>query len=176
MKQYRNLILLLLLVASLVAVNLYRKPSSTPSPLQPTRASNARPGRGAPAAIPDAELHLAKLSPEGRTRAADIRRNIFEYGSQPAVARPRALQAATTTEQPAPPPPPPPPPLRFYGFAEGSRGGPRRVLLTDGEGVFVARQGDTIAGRYRVLAVTERSVELEEVAGERRWVIPLEMP
>ena len=177
MKSKRNLILLLALVAILVGVNLYRRPSSTANPLQPPRASGQRAGRGGPTAIPDAELQVDKLGGAGGARAADIRRNIFEYGSRPVTATSRMARTGTQPgERPAPPPPPPPPPLRFYGFAEGSAGGQRRVLLTDGEGVFVARQGDTISNRYRVLSVGEKAVELEDVVGQRRWVINLEMP
>lgn len=176
MKGRRNLILLLALVVLLVAVNLYRRPSNTANPLQPTRASGPRTGRGAPNAIPDAELQLEKLNASGGARAADILRNIFEYRSRPVTATPRMARGQTKSDTPLPPPPPPPPPLRFYGFAEGSGGGPRRVLLTDGEGIFVARQGDTINNRYRVLSVGERAVELEDVIGQRRWVIALEMP
>lgn len=176
MKGWRNAILLLALVAVLVIVNVYRRPSNTPSPLQPVRKSGARPTRNAPPAIPDAELHVGQLEGGGHTPAADIRRNIFEYGSRPVVATPRMTRAKTTPDRPAPPPPPPPAPLRFYGYAEGSRGGPRRVLLTDGEGVFVARQGDVIVGRYRVVSVSSSAVELEEVAGQRRWVVALEAP
>ncbi|MGH9803598.1 MAG: hypothetical protein ACRD4D_00370 [Candidatus Acidiferrales bacterium] len=176
MKGRRNLILLVALVAILVAVNLYRRPSSPANLLQPTRAAETRSGRKGPSAIPDAELRLDKLAEPGGARAADIRRNIFEYGSRPVTPTPRLARAQAQSDTPPPPPPPPPPPLRFYGFAEGSGGGPRRVLLTDGDGIFVARQGDTISNRYRVLSVSERALELEDIVGQRRWVISLEMP
>jgi len=176
MKGRRSLILLLALVVILVGVNLYRRPASTTNPLQPTPASGTRAGRKGPSAIPDAELHVEKLITSGGARAADIRRNIFEYGSRPVTATPRMARAQTQPDKPALPPPPPPPQLRFYGFAEGSSGGTRRVLLTDGEGIFVARQGDTINNRYRVLSVGESAVELEDVVAQRRWVITLETP
>jgi len=176
MKGRRNLVLLLGLVVILIGVNFYRRPSSTPNPLQPTGATRSRTGRGAPSAIPDAELHRERLAAARGAQAADIRRNIFEYGSRPVTATPRGARAQAQPDKPAPPPPPPPPPLRFYGFAEGSSGGSRRVLLTDGEGIFVARQGDTINSRYRVLSVGESAVELEDIVGQRRWVISLEMP
>lgn len=176
MKGRRNLILLLVLVAVLIGVNVYRRPSSSANPLQPARTTDARTGRKAPTAIPNAELNLDKLTTEGGVRAADVRRNIFEYGSPPVSARPRTARVQPTSTAPPPPPPPPPPPVRFYGFAEGSRGGARRVLLTDGEGIFVARQGDLIKDRYRIVAVGEAAVEVEDTVGQRRWVINLETP
>lgn len=175
MNNRRNLILLVALVAILVAVNLYRRPSEATSPLEPTRAATPRSARGSPSAIPDAELHLEKLAATGSVRAAEIRRNIFEYGNRPVEPR-QLARKQSEPDKPPPPAPPPPPPLRFYGFAEGSRGGARSVLLTDGETVFVARQGDTIKTRYRIVGIGERALELEDVVIQHRWVIPLETP
>jgi len=74
------------------------------------------------------------------------------------------------------PPPTPPAPLRFYGFAERSQGGRRQVFLTDGEEVYLAAEGDVVLHRYRVLRVGNQSIELEEVSGKQRWVVPLEQP
>lgn len=177
MKGQRKLILLLVLVAILVGVNVYR-PSSTSTPETPlarARGGAARTARGGAAtAIPDAELQVEQLAAPSSVRAADVRRNIFEYGARPVA--PTSKVARAVEQPPGPPPPPPKPPLRFYGFAEGSRSGARRVLLTDGEGIFVAAEGETVAGRYRVLAVRDTSVEVEETASQRRWVVPLEQP
>lgn len=175
MREKRKLLLLVVLVAALVGVNLFRSSSSsTPvEPQAPARAGGQRAAReGAPAAIPDAELQIEKLASASSVPAADVRRNIFEYGARAAAPAPKVAKGV---EPPRPPPPPPPkPPFRFYGFAQGSGGGPRRVLLTDGEAVFVATEGEVVAGRYRVSAVRDTSVEVEEVAGTQRWVLPLE--
>ena len=66
MKAWRNVILLLALVAVLAVVNVYRRPSNTPSPLQPAGKSSARAARNAPPAIPDAELHVNQLAATGQ--------------------------------------------------------------------------------------------------------------
>jgi len=177
MRPRQKLILLLVLVGALVGVNVYwRSSSSTLLPL-PGPGGAGRAARGAAAPIPDAELHLERLAAAGSVRAADIRRNVFEYGSAPAAREPRLARVLEPETPPeAAPPPPPRPPLRCYGFAEGSQGGRRQVLLTDGEAVFVAGAGEVVAGRFRVLTIAERSVEVEELAGRKRWVIPLEVP
>lgn len=174
MKEQRKLILLIVLVAMLVGVNLLRRPASTGAPLPVERARMGRAaGRAAQTAIPDAELQVAKLTSANAVHAADVRRNIFEYGARAAAPAPKI--AAALQQPPAPPPPPPKPPLRFYGFAEGSRSGARRVLLTDGEGIFVAAEGEIVAGRYRLVVVRDSNVEVEEQGG-KRWVLPLERP
>lgn len=58
-------------------------------------------------------------------------------------------------------PPPPPPPvvnLRYIGYMSESEGSV--AFLTDGKEVFVARVNDVVANQYRVLKITEESIEL----------------
>jgi hypothetical protein len=58
-------------------------------------------------------------------------------------------------------PPPPPPPvitLRYIGYMS-ERGG-SVAFLTDGKEVFMARENDVVANQYRVLKITEESIEL----------------
>jgi len=121
--------------------------------------------------IPDAVLRIDRLEMEKSSAAPDARRNIFEYGgrAQVAVAPPPVEDAP-----PPPPPRPPAPPVRFYGFAEPSRGGGKRVFLTDGDEIYVVAEGDVIQRRYRLVRVGKDNVEVEEVSGARRWTVPLE--
>ena len=53
---------------------------------------------------------------------------------------------------PPPPPPPPPIPLKFYGFT-GNKSGPKQVFLSKGEDIFVAKEGQIIDRRYRILKI-----------------------
>lgn len=174
MKNKQKITLLLLLVVVLVGINLVRRSSSAPapqatSPAVPARSAGARD----PLAIPDAVLQVGRLEAAAHRRAADVRRNIFEYGrrAETPVSPGQAVSVAPPQE-----PPPPPAPVRFFGFAENSRGGKRQVFLTDGEEIFVAAEGDVIARRYRLLRVESERIEVEELAGKRRWVVPLEQP
>ena len=167
------IVLLAVLVWQLVALSW---PSSTPprsavaGRLASARAAAASP----PPEIPDADLQVEWLKPGNGVAADEIKRNIFEYASRAEKPKPKV---ETPVEQPPPPPPPPPkPPFRFYGFAQGSAGGARRVLLTDGESVFVAVEGEIIAGRYRIAKVEDKAIEVEDMQGSQRWVIPLENP
>jgi hypothetical protein len=60
------------------------------------------------------------------------------------------------------PPPAPPIPLRFYGFAS-SPGEPKRVFLKMGEDVFVAGEGEIVNRRYKVVRISNNSVEIQDM-------------
>ncbi len=74
--------------------------------------------------------------------------------------------------QPVGPPPPPPINLKFYGFAN-KPGEPKRIFLTKGEDVFIAREGEIVDHRYKVVRINMNSVEIEDVLSNNRQSIPL---
>ncbi len=175
MKHRNKLLILAALVVVFVAVNFrYFGGSTTSSAPASNPAAPARPGKPE-SRIPDADLRLQSLEPSVRAAIGEIGRNIFEYGHRPApegtVAKVKPVDPG-----PEPPPPPPKPPVRFYGFAEGSASGNRRVFLTDGEGVFVAKQGDVILRRYRLTRIGNDSIDIEEISGANRWTVKMEQP
>ena len=101
-------------------------------------------------------------------------RNIFL-----AVAEiPQPIKSAVTDQEKAklnaPPVPPPPPPinLKFFGFAN-KPGEPRKIFLSQGDDVFIAREGDIVDRRYRILHIMPASVEIEDVLNNNRQNIPL---
>ena len=69
-------------------------------------------------------------------------------------------------------PPKPSLPLTFYGFAD-RRNEPRRIFLQDGQGIFLARLGDTVAGRYKVLEISRESVTIEDTLQNFQQRVPL---
>jgi hypothetical protein len=169
-----KLIGLLALVAVLVGINVFHPFASKTT----GRGAELR-GEGVDAgyAIPDVTFDTVALAAESRVQAKDIERNIFEYGRAPV----RSLSPQRTTQAPAPtaPPPPPPkpkPPLQFFGFAEGAAGSSQRVFLTDGEDIFVARQGELVMERFRVIQVNPESVQIQDTRGQLEWVLPLQQP
>ena len=172
MKQRGKIVVLLALLVVLVGLQFARREPGANPAVTATAAKGARAGaRPSLSAIPDSLLEVKGRKPDPRRRAA-AQRHIFEYGRRAAVApAPETAGAAPPTQ-----PPPPPAPLRFYGFAEPSHGGKRQVFLTDGEEVYVAAEGDVVLRRYRVLRVGSQSIELEELSGKQRWVVPLEQP
>jgi hypothetical protein len=71
---------------------------------------------------------------------------------------------------PTPPPPPPPIPLKFYGFASKSSE-PKRIFLADEGEVFVARQGDIVERKYKVVQINNTSVVIEDMLNSNRQTI-----
>ena len=73
-----------------------------------------------------------------------------------------------------PPPPPPPPPsgLKFYGFA-GPKNGGKKVFLLKGEDIFLAKEGDIVDRRYKIVRVGTTSVEVQDVLTNHTETIPL---
>jgi hypothetical protein len=109
-----------------------------------------------------------------------VKRNIFGAEPEP---EPEKEIAKKEPPQPVGPPPPvcpgpdprcPPPPinLKFYGFASRP-GEPKRVFLSSGDDVFVASEGEIVNRRYRVVKISNTSVEIEDVLNNNKQTIPL---
>ena len=102
-------------------------------------------------------------------------RNIFRMEEKPidktvAPVRPPAGPPAPPT--PTPVPPPPAIPLKFYGFASKSNE-PKRIFLDDEGEVFIARQGDIVERRYKVIQINSGNVVIEDALNSNRQTIQL---
>lgn len=175
MKQGKKLIWLAVLVAILLAINFWPR-SARPDTQKGASKKGQAPGLTYD--IPDATFSAGEDETVTGRNAADVTRNIFQYGrGTPTQTTPR-VRTATASPPPTPPPPAPEPkpPLRFFGFAQGSASGAQRAFLTDGELVFVAREGDVVMQRYKVLQIQDKSVSIQDSDGGRQWVLPLEQP
>lgn len=172
MSDRNKVIVLLVLLGVFFAVNFrhYFFPSTGGAVVR-TQQALGKPG----ARIPDAEV-VDPIDPSAPSVVVEAKRNIFQYGqpAQPVNPRPKPVEVVDTS--PPPPPPPPKAPVRFFGFAQGSAGGARRVFLTNGEDTFIVREGDVFMQRYRLLRVTATNIEIEQVGGEHRWTVPIEQP
>lgn len=175
MRERKKLALLVVLAGVLVWLNLPEGSSSpTAAVLNVVRGSGQKDrAKQLSPHIPDARLQVERLDQAPRVQARDVRRNVFEYGRQ---APPSSAQQTQSPPVAAPPPPPPRAPFRFYGVVESSRQGGRQVFLTDGEEIFVASEGAVVKKRYRLVRIQPQSIEVEELAGDRRWIVPLEQP
>ena len=99
-------------------------------------------------------------------------RNIFiPQAPPPDIPTPLA---ADKQPDPGPPPPPPPPPidLKFYGYA-GPKGDNRQVFLLRGEDIFLAKEGQIIDRRYKILHIGTNSVEIQDVLTNHTETKPL---
>jgi hypothetical protein len=122
----------------------------------------------------DPTLRLALLQASEDTKYEGTGRNIFKVFVEPP---PRVVKNPVLDQHPvaqAPPPPPPPPPsnLKFYGFAT-PQGGLKRIFLIKDQDVFVAKEGDIVDRRYKVVRISPNAVEILDVLSNNRESIPL---
>jgi hypothetical protein len=105
----------------------------------------------------------------GAPAAVDVSRDPFRFGSGPPLRR---GAGATLAPLPAPedlpelPLPLAAPPLRLLGIATEA-GGARVAMLRVGGDLELARPGDVLAGRYRVVGVADDGVDLVDAVGDR---------
>ncbi|WP_263408466.1 hypothetical protein [Terriglobus tenax] len=158
--------------------------------LTPSGASQgpSRPGKtaapaakkvGTTAAQLDPTLHMEAMKAAESLEYSGSGRNIFSMSSAPPVvnipkpvasARPQAQQPAFTA--PVGPPPPPPINLRFFGVAT-RKDGQRQAFLLQGEDVFLAKAGDIVARRYKVMSVNATSAIIVDMTNNNQQTIPL---
>jgi len=55
-------------------------------------------------------------------------------------------------------------PLIFFGFASKS-GEPKEVFLSHDQDLFVAREGDIVDRRYKIMHINPRSIEVQDLLG-----------
>jgi hypothetical protein len=153
-------------------------PSSTPSSSAEAAAPMAVPMRGTGRASTktgktqklenlDPRLRLDLLAASENTQYDGTGRNIFVSQAEevkiPTPVAPAVIEKQEAYQTPAPPPPAPIP-LKFYGFAS-SPGEPKKIFLKNGDDVFVAGEGEIVDRRYKVLRITNTSVEIQDVVG-----------
>lgn len=123
------------------------------------------------------ELRAQASRLRDRTAAVTLRpttRNPFRYASPKSAApsstmRDRGGQSAVV--EPTIPAAPPPPALKLSGVAQKAG---RRTAIIFGDGqIYLAGEGDSVAGRYTVIKVDPEAVLLRDATGaEQRLVLP----
>lgn len=120
----------------------------------------------------DPSLRLDLLKESEDTKYEGAGRNIFRVF----VEIPKPIAPVHSEPAPGPaayvPPPPPPINLTFYGFATPT-GGTKRIFLAKGEDVFIAKEGDIVDRRYKVVHISQNAVEILDVLSNNRQSIPL---
>jgi hypothetical protein len=145
----------------------------SPAPLRtPGRANRTTSKKQAAGQSLDPTLRTDLLKYSEDTKYEGIGRNIFKvFVEIPKVIQP-PIQPQVTDNQPLPPPPPPPINITFYGFATPA-GGAKRVFLAQGEDVFIAKEGDIVDRRYKVVRISPNAIEILDVLSNNRQSIPL---
>lgn len=123
----------------------------------------------------DPSLRFDLLRASEDTKYEGTGRNIFRVFVEipPVIKNPvQARQQQAQTPQVYTPPPPPPINLVFYGFATPANGA-KRIFLAQNEDVFIAKEGDIVDRRYKVVRISANSVEILDVLSNNRQSIPL---
>jgi hypothetical protein len=148
-------------------------PPAAPAPRAATGRNRTTSKRQSAAQSLDPTLRTDLLKVSEDTKYEGTGRNIFKVFVD--IPKP-IVQVATQTqpESQGPPPPAPPPPidLKFYGYATPA-GGTKRIFLAQGEDVFIAREGDIVDRRYKVVRISGTAVEILDVLSNNRQSIPL---
>ena len=143
--------------------------SATP-PASPSNSRAARTAKTVDNVQPgDLDVHLDAL--KERKPAADSNdRNPFRFYVKPAPPPPaseggrRGGPVTTTTSSIPGPPPVPPITLKYIGLLEGMTGG-NVAVFSDCRTTMRAREGEIIAGQYRLVRIGKESVILEYADG-----------
>ena len=152
--------------------------SAAPAPAPKPATRRTASGRVVPVVEPrlDPTLDLNLLAQSEDIKYGGNGRNIFVAGSLPVIPRPahNGTKGDVQASISLPPQPPPPPPinLKFFGFAN-KPGEAKRIFLVQGEDVFIAGEGEIVDRRYKVIRISNTSVEMEDVLNNNRQSIPL---
>jgi hypothetical protein len=67
---------------------------------------------------------------------------------------------------------------KYFGYVSDMAGNHRRAFFAsnNNEDVFIAGEGDTLMGRFRVVRLTNTTADVEEVSTGRRATLTLEEP
>ncbi len=159
--------------------------SSEPSVVAPPPVASSIPASGAAKGKRPAQV-FSKFDPSLRTDLLKGSEEIAYQGSGRdifhAQAEPKPSDVGKANEDPRTsktpvnigPPPNPPIPLKFYGFASSNN--KKQIFLAQGEDIFVAREGDIVKGRYKVVHVNPNNVEIQDVLSNYSQQIPLTLP
>jgi hypothetical protein len=173
--------LIMLAVVILIGVLVYFKFPWTPAVTTEVRgpASNtpaaAPAGSAANQALPE-PLKLAALAAVNEETRAE--RDPFGFGipprppaPPPPVFTPRPTPTYTPPPAPVGPPPRPAIPVKFLGVAEDPTRPGKLVSLSINGAVVVAREGDVVDGKYRLVKVGLESIVMAYLDGQGQQTI-----
>ncbi|HEX5109233.1 MAG TPA: hypothetical protein VFV95_12325 [Vicinamibacterales bacterium] len=158
--------------AATIAVLVIARPSMNRAANPAPQSSNSAAGTTGPLPdVPVVDLNLDRLKTAGR-ELGESERDPFRFRPKapPPVQRVQQPPPVFVPQQPVGPPPVPQIPLRVYGTY--SVGGKWVAAFRDERGnTFNGREGDILEGRYRLVRITETSVDLEYIDGRGRQTL-----
>ena len=188
-RQRLSILIVLVVVFAFTAVLAYRmnRPVSTAAVQTPAPKTSAK-----PLTATDARIRLDLVDKTGGSRNIG-RNNVFQYrqpsapsggassksGGPPQPPGPPAPPTVTppVVSRPQPPAPPslPPIPFKYQGFAviSSANNTLTAFLADDSSRHYNVTVGEILMGRYRIVQISDKSVEVEDVENNRRQTLPL---
>jgi|SRR5579859_222039 len=175
-KKFQLMLGLLAIAVIVVLYNLIGGPSS-PSGPAPQTASNSTAKKDSTVDDSlDPSLRLDILQASENVTYHEGGRNIFAIDQTPIPAPVSGVRNNPAYNAPPVVTPTVPAaaeiPLKFYGFANKT-GEQKKVFLSDGGEHFIAKEGDIIDRRYRVVQISNSSLTVEDVLSNNKQSIPL---
>jgi hypothetical protein len=173
-------VVLFVLAVLAVIYQLWPSSSSTPEPAVRTVTPSGTTGNKGEPVTPvfsklDPSLRLDLLKNSENVTYQGSGRDIFHAQAEPVEDMGKAPDPRKNAESSTPAVAQKPQiPLKFYGFASSEN--KKQIFLSQGEDIFVAREGDIVKGRYKVLHVNPNNVEIQDVLGNYSQSIQLTLP
>jgi hypothetical protein len=176
MKQKRELVVLLVLVVVGAAIwwGYFRGQRPVTADAVPAAQNYL------PIQVENPQIRSEEIAKARKTEYKSAGRNPFSPVLPPPLQPKKHEDAkpAPTDYGPKLPPPEPqkvvaPLPVKFYGFST-SRNGARTAFFTNGEDIYLVREGEVLLNRFRILKINNSNVEYEEISTGLRGTAPLE--
>lgn len=173
----RVMLVLLAIAVVIVLYNLIGGSSSVAKPASQAAPNSTEKKTSTIDTSLDPSLRLDILQASENVTYHEGGRNIFTTEQAPILpVVSGGVRGAPGNPFPQPVPPATPQvveiPLKFYGFAN-KPGEQKKVFLSDGGEHFIAKEGDIIDRRYRVVQISNFSLTVEDVLSNNKQSIPL---
>lgn len=152
-------------------------PRGEPSPVPVTAASPEKAKDASVSESLDPRLRLDLLANSEKVQYQGKGTNIFRAGAE-RVDIPRPTVPPLTAQQKDArriaantPPPPPPITLKYFGISNG-KGEKPKAFLSQGDDVWIAREGDVVDRHYKIVHISPTAVEVEDLLNNNRQSIP----
>jgi hypothetical protein len=169
------LLVALAVVVAIALISWLPGKSAAPSPRQSNPRATPRAKTVDNVQPADLDVHLESLNVP-RPDAASSERNPFQFYVKPAPPPPPPNEGGGGPERPPPPPPPPTEvplpaiPLKYIGLLDVG-GGEKVAAFSDCRSTMRGKEGEIIAGQYRLVKIGTESVVMEYVDGRGRQTI-----